>query len=173
MMYDDEENDDNEIEAVSPKIKLNDIEVAYQGLKKISDLLPNFSENAQNKGKRNFYQGNSKGLSSPLSLTPRMQNSTVIVKYTSNHTQGLWKAHGSYLQRENAQAKGEKGTGFNQDSLAVNVGQTLDNWQKAEDPRLWKIIISPELGDKLDLKEHTRCTISRVDGRKKEYISKS
>jgi hypothetical protein len=92
-----------------------------------------------------------------------MQNSTVIAKYTSNSSKGLWKAHGNYLSRENSQKESEKGAGFNNEHSELNIGTLLNDWQNAGDPRLWKIIISPEFGDKLDLKEHTILLVEQIE----------
>jgi hypothetical protein len=33
----------------------------------------------------------------------------------------------------------------------VDVAQRLNGWQQAGDPRLWKIILSLEFGDTLDM----------------------
>jgi hypothetical protein len=37
-----------------------------------------------------------------------------------------------------------------------DTGATLESWQKANDPRLFKLIISPEFGERMDLAAHTR-----------------
>jgi len=46
--------------------------------------------------------------------------------------------------------------GFNEKGEAADVPQRLESWQRANDERIWKIIISPEFGDRADLKKLTR-----------------
>ena len=38
----------------------------------------------------------------------------------------------------------------------------LEDWQKASDERLWKLIVSPEFGDRVDLKRLTRDLMSEM-----------
>src|SRR6202000_3229134 len=46
--------------------------------------------------------------------------------------------------------------GFGPDGPVRDIGATLESWQKADDPRLFKLIISPEFGERMDLAAHTR-----------------
>ena len=85
----------------------------------------------------------------------RQQRSVVKLQYVANRTPGGWRAHGRYLAREGAQREGEKGLGFDASESEVEIDRRLEGWQRAEDPRLWKVILSPERGDALDLVEHT------------------
>lgn len=41
--------------------------------------------------------------------------------------------------------------------------RTLDAWQKAGDPNLFKLIVSPEFGERLDLKRHTRDLVAAME----------
>ena len=86
----------------------------------------------------------------------RQQRSVVKLQYVANRTPGGWRAHGRYLAREGAQREGEKGLGFDASESEVEIDRRLEGWQRADDPRLWKVILSPERGDALDLVEHTR-----------------
>lgn len=80
-----------------------------------------------------------------------LQRVAVRATYTNCRTAGQWAAHGRYLERESA-----NGTpGFDAQSDAAALSQTLDTWQKAGDPRLWKLIISPE-NPGMDLRDFTR-----------------
>jgi type IV secretory pathway VirD2 relaxase len=45
----------------------------------------------------------------------------------------------------------------------VNVAATLEAWQSARDNRLWKIIISPEFGERVDLTQLTRDLMARIE----------
>lgn len=92
-------------------------------------------------------------LSSPPSL---QQRSLVKVSYARNKGRGAWRAQGRYLSRTGAQREGAKGLGFDAMRDDVELPDRLDDWQKARDQRLWKIVVSPEAGDRVDLREHAR-----------------
>ena len=88
---------------------------------------------------------------------PLGQRCAVRVTYTRNKNAGQWRAHGHYLARERATEKREKKVpGFSRSERNVDIAQRLDEWQKAGDERLFKIIVSPEFGDRIDLENHTR-----------------
>lgn len=91
----------------------------------------------------------------------RMQRSVVKVSYSPNKRLGQWKAHGKYLQREGAQQE-EHGLGFDAHG-AVDIVESLDRWQKAGDARLFRVIVSPEAGDRLDLHTHVHRLMERVE----------
>lgn len=104
----------------------------------------------------------------------RQQRSVVKVQYVANGTPGGWRAHGRYLAREGAQREGEKGLGFDAGSTQVEIDRCLDGWQQAHDPRLWKMILSPERGDALDLVEHTRRVLDAMErdrGTRLEWVA--
>jgi hypothetical protein len=44
--------------------------------------------------------------------------------------------------------------GFNAMGKNLGIAATLDNWQGAGDARLFKIILSPEFADRLNLQQH-------------------
>lgn len=85
-------------------------------------------------------------------LAHRNQRCIVKISYTQNTKTRSWAAHGTYLQREHAQAIGEKGAGFNHESNSIDITTTLRQWQKENDSHMFKLIVSPENGHKLDLK---------------------
>jgi len=104
----------------------------------------------------------------------RQQRSVVKVQYVANRTPGGWRAHGRYLAREGAQREGEKGLGFDAGSTQVEIDRRLDGWQRAQDPRLWKMILSPERGVALDLVEHTRSVLNAMErdlGTRLEWVA--
>ncbi len=115
------------------------------------------------RSKVKFNKSKSLGSSLLIEFIPNMQNSTVIVKYAGNNQDGVWRAHGKYLSRENSQHEDSKGFGFNDKNDDIDIPTTLDNWQNENDPRLWKIIVSPEFGDILDLKEHTQLLVNQIE----------
>jgi type IV secretory pathway VirD2 relaxase len=98
----------------------------------------------------------------------------VKLQYVANRTPGGWRAHGRYLAREGAQREGEKGLGFDASESEVEIDRRLEGWQRAEDPRLWKVILSPERGDALDLVEHTRRVLGAMErdlGTRLEWVA--
>jgi hypothetical protein len=72
---------------------------------------------------------------------------------------GHWYAHGSYMQRE---AAAGKNGGFAKDQEAVAIPQLLQSWQAAGDPRVFKVIISPENGAHLDMHQYTRDVMAAI-----------
>jgi type IV secretory pathway VirD2 relaxase len=98
----------------------------------------------------------------------------VKVSYTKNRQSGAWYAHGRYLSRPGAQREDERGLGFDFESEEIEVPKRLSAWQRDGDPRLWKMIVSPENGDRLDLNAHTRQLVDRVErdlGRRLEWVA--
>jgi type IV secretory pathway VirD2 relaxase len=87
---------------------------------------------------------------------PHSQRCAVRVTYLNNRTRGQWRAHGRYLSRESAIDGKAVEAGFNRDLDGVNVVRELERWQSAGDQRLWKVILSPEFGDRIDLQRLTR-----------------
>jgi hypothetical protein len=92
------------------------------------------------------------------------QRCAVRVTYSANKTRGQWKAHGYYIARESATQKDDvKAAGFSATEQIVNVSERLASWQAAGDERLFKIIVSPEFGERLDLVNHTRELLKRIE----------
>jgi type IV secretory pathway VirD2 relaxase len=91
------------------------------------------------------------------------QRSLVKVQYVASRTPGGWRAHGRYLSREGAQREGGRGLGFDASGHDVVIEDRLGDWQKSGDRRLWKVILSPEEGQQLDLREHTRALLSVME----------
>jgi type IV secretory pathway VirD2 relaxase len=77
----------------------------------------------------------------------------VRVLYSRNTSKGQWRAHGRYIARESAS---DRGVGFDGAEESIDIATRLDGWQSANDERLWKLIVSPEFGDRVDLKQLTR-----------------
>lgn len=91
------------------------------------------------------------------------QRSVVKVSYARNARSASWAAHGRYLAREGAQREDAKGLGFDSTRDDINLSQLLTGWQKAGDPRLFRIIVSPEKGAVMDLKEHARELVAQME----------
>ena len=88
--------------------------------------------------------------------TPYRQRCAVRVTYLNNRTRGQWEAHGCYLARESATASNSNALGFSGDRSSIDVAHELERWQSAGTPRLWKLILSPEFGERMDLERLTR-----------------
>lgn len=81
------------------------------------------------------------------------QRCAVRVSYSPNKTRGQWRAHGRYLERDSAVGDNEP---FGAAEKAAGLEERLAEWQAAGDGRLFKLILSPEFGHRLDLPEFTR-----------------
>jgi hypothetical protein len=68
------------------------------------------------------------------------------------------------LERESATG-GERGkkSGFDRDREGLDLADIANSWQRASDERLFKIIVSPEFGEQMDLVQHTRELVSRME----------
>ena len=91
------------------------------------------------------------------------------VIYLKNRVSGQWKAHGRYLERESAAV-----AAFSADESSMDVAARLQQWQSAGDRQLWKLIVSPELGDRVDLERLTRDLLLQMEkdlGTKLEWMA--
>jgi type IV secretory pathway VirD2 relaxase len=103
--------------------------------------------------------------SGPSRIRSYSQRCAVRVIYVKNATSGQWRAHGRYVARESATQDGDSKTvGFDGNGESIDVAQRLESWQKVSDERLWKVIVSPEFGDRADLKRLTRELLARMEG---------
>jgi len=103
--------------------------------------------------------------SSHLGAAPSaLQRSIVKVRLVPNRSGTRWRAHGRYLAREGAQEPGRLGLGFDAEEQEIDLAARLGSWQREGDRRLWKIIVSPEHGDRLDLRRHARELVAHMEG---------
>jgi type IV secretory pathway VirD2 relaxase len=92
------------------------------------------------------------------------QRVAVRVSYSANKNPGQWKAHGRYVARESATQGGKSAeAGFNATEQNLDIAAKLDKWQGAGDERLFKIIVSPEFGDRLNLQQYARELVHRME----------
>lgn len=82
------------------------------------------------------------------------QRCAVRITYSKNKVSGQWRAHGRYIARESAVQ--DFHAGFNGATADLEPAHILDQWQNQGDPRLWKFIVSPEFGERVDLQRLTR-----------------
>jgi type IV secretory pathway VirD2 relaxase len=95
---------------------------------------------------------------------PYHQRCAVRVTYLKNSIRGQWRAHGRYLARESATfEKDVNAVGFNRETEGTDIARQIESWQAAGDERLWKLIISPEFGDRVDLSWLTCDLISQME----------
>jgi hypothetical protein len=93
---------------------------------------------------------------------PYSQRCAVRVLYSKNTSKGQWRAHGRYVARESATNRGDsRDVGFSTSKEAIDIATRLDDWQKASDERLWKLIVSPEFWqpsgpETIDSRSHVR-----------------
>jgi hypothetical protein len=93
------------------------------------------------------------------------QRCAVRVSYTRNKTRGQWAAHGRYIVRESATAVRRDGTAaFGPLPEATNLPQALAAWQRSGDERIFKVVLSPEFGERLDLERLTQDVMKGVEG---------
>jgi type IV secretory pathway VirD2 relaxase len=94
--------------------------------------------------------------------------------FSPNRITGQWRAHGRYIARESA-TQGRPGRAFDdQGETVAPVAKVVDRWQKDGDPRLWKLIISPEFGERIDLNQLTCELMSRMEndlGTRLEWVA--
>jgi len=95
---------------------------------------------------------------------PYHQRCAIRVTYLKNKVRGQWKAHGRYLARESAAFENDaKPVGFNRETEGVDIARKLQSWQNADDQQCWKLIVSPEFGDRVDLSRLTRELIKQME----------
>lgn len=121
-------------------------------------LLMHYARTSRNAGNRAAAAGKTR--SSPA----YHQRCAVRVTYLNNRTRGQWKAHGRYLARESATFEsGAKGAGFGRNGDGIDLAERLQNWQTEGDERFWKLIVSPEFGDQVDLSRLTRDLVQHME----------
>ena len=106
-------------------------------------------------------RGGASGKAGPV--RPHIQRCAVRMTYLSNRTRGQWRAHGRYLVRESATDRKSAAAGFNRERDGIDVVRELERWQSAGDQRLWKIILSPEFGDRTDLQRLARDLVGQME----------
>ncbi|TAN00331.1 MAG: hypothetical protein EPN40_04075, partial [Rhodanobacteraceae bacterium] len=119
----------------------------------------------QNAGKQGIArQSKRNGRNAARGARDFAQCCAVRVSYSQNRIRGQWAAHARYVARESAMGHERDGhQGFNAKSDAVDIVETAAGWQSAGDSRMFKVILSPEFGERLDLKALTRELVRRME----------
>ena len=150
----------------------NDNPRKYRGVLRSMLRLMQMSKRGQETRSR-FGEGRAGG----SARAPRTFNQRVAVRvsYSANKNPGQWKAHGTYVARESATQGGRAAeAGFNATDGKLDIATKLDTWQLAGDERLFKIIVSPEFADRLNLQQHARDLMQRMErdlGTQLEWIA--
>jgi len=117
-----------------------------------------------NRARRRYNQSQSEAVRQFRSSRLGSQRVSVRVTYAKNKNQGQWKAHGRYIARDTATHGGDPSrAGFDATRTDINIASVLDSWQRAGDERLFKVIVSPEFGERLNLQDHTRKLIQCME----------
>src|SRR3954467_773228 len=90
----------------------------------------------------------------PRPVRSHLQRCAVQVRYTKGGSVGKWYSHGAYIAREAKHRENGQGLGFSADRADVPVAETLADWRKDKDELFFRLILSPEFGDRLDLEKH-------------------
>jgi type IV secretory pathway VirD2 relaxase len=137
-----------------PRVRRNEGAAWSSGFR----LLMHYARTSRNAGNRAAAGGKTRS-------TPAYhQRCAVRVTYLNNRTRGQWKAHGRYLARESATFENDaKAVGFSRESNVIDIAAQLERWQAAGDERFWKLIVSPEFGDRVDLPRLTRGLVERME----------
>lgn len=110
------------------------------------------------------------------SQTSYRQRCAVRVTYSGNRVRGQWAAHGRYIVRDSAVhiESGKGSVGFDVSGTVPDVPAKLREWQSAGDPRMFKLIVSPEFGERVDIKKLVREMMTRMEadlGRHLEWVA--
>jgi type IV secretory pathway VirD2 relaxase len=98
----------------------------------------------------------------------------VKASFSRNRKSGAWIAHAKYLSRPGAQREFEKGLGFDGTHQGIDLVATVRVWERSGDELLWRFIVSPEDAGRLNLRDHVRELVGRMEedlGTKLEWVA--
>jgi len=91
------------------------------------------------------------------------RRSIVKACYTKKDRNGRWTAHARYLTREGAQRQNAHGLGFDSIAEGLDLVGCVRTWEKSGDQLMWRLIVSPEDAERLDLKIHARDLVAAME----------
>lgn len=104
-----------------------------------------------------------------------LQRCAVQVRYTKGGTVGKWYSHGSYIGRESKDRDAQGcALGFGSGIEPIPIAPTVAGWRKEQDEMFFRVILSPERGDRMDLEAHTREVVASAErdlGTKLEWVA--
>ena len=110
-----------------------------------------------------------------LSASAFLQRCAVQVRYTKGGSLGKWYSHGSYIGRESKERDPQgRAAGFGSQGEGVPIAATVAGWRKEQDEIFFRVIVSPERGDRMDLEAHTREVLASAErdlGTKLEWVA--
>jgi len=140
----------------------DDGRIVSQTLRRVRNILAKNGVRLQNGNKRKR-TANMRGAIVSGGYKPTMQRCAVRLSFSSNKVPGQWAAHGKYIARESARAKGDREQGFTTTGRIL-VADTLGRWQSAGDPRMFKLILSPEFGQDMEsMEQFTRDFMAKLE----------
>ena len=89
------------------------------------------------------------------------RRSVVKASFSRNRRSGAWVAHARYLSRPGAQQPFTKGMGFDSEREGIDMLAMVRTWKS--DELMWRFIVSPEDADRLNLRDHVRELIGRME----------
>jgi hypothetical protein len=95
------------------------------------------------------------------------RKSMIKASFVRNYRRGQWRtglmqAHARYLERDGHE-KGHRELGFDATSDDADIGLTARNWALAKDKIHWRLILSPDDHERVNLPEHTRAVIAQME----------
>jgi type IV secretory pathway VirD2 relaxase len=72
-------------------------------------------------------------------------------------------AHARYLEQGHGHEKGHKESRFDAQHECVNVSHTARNWVLAKDRLHWRLILSPDDVERIDLRQHAREVMAQME----------
>ena len=90
------------------------------------------------------------------------RRSVVKASFSRNRKKGAWAAHARYLSRPGAQREVGKGLGFDAERENIDMVGAVRAWEKS-DELMWRFIVSPEDGDRMNLRAHVRELVSEME----------
>jgi type IV secretory pathway VirD2 relaxase len=96
------------------------------------------------------------------------RKSVVKASYTRNREGRKFSgtkmmAHARYLERGHGHEKGHKERGFDATREQVDISDTAHHWCQAKDQLHWRIILSPDDVDLIDVREHVRKVMAQME----------
>ncbi len=107
--------------------------------------------------------------------TPHLYGRRSVVKASfrrNRHNRG-WTAHARYLARERAQREQGRGLGFDAARADLDLVAKVHEWEQG-DGLLWSFIVSPEDGERIDLRRHVRDLVAGMErdlGTRLEWVA--
>jgi type IV secretory pathway VirD2 relaxase len=104
------------------------------------------------------------GAALALKRAPRLYGRRSVIKASfrrNRHNRG-WAAHARYLAREHAQREHGRGLGFDAAREDIDLVAKVREWERGDD-LLWSFIVSPEDGDRIDLRRHVRDLVAGME----------